>query len=341
VLDDLTPLQQLGEALASDAYLFDVRSATRYVLWSNDGNLGQKLWVGENPPYGAMITYYLKTDARDPITFTISDNAGKSVRTIRNAPRAAGVNRLFWDLRHDGAPLTAITPTEGDQPPGGRGGGAGGGAAGGGEGGGGGGGRGGRGGFAGGGPGPAVIPGDYSVKVQLAGHDFTKPIKVDLDPRANVTTGDLIAQRDAGFALLDLSQRVTVVIDRTNDLIRQLTALVENIRRNAPNEREALAEAEGALSDLRKLRDEKLLRPLPGLGYRQYPRLREEVGSLAGSVNGAVAKPTDAQTQRHGELVAETSQAQQELNGIINGRIAKLNNLLKNLPHVITGGIIM
>ena len=121
-----------------------------------------------------------------------------------------------------------------------------------------------------------------------------------------------------------------------------MRALVDNIRKNAPNEREALGEAEGALVELKKLRDEKLLRPIQGLGYRQYPRLREEVGSLSGAVSRTITKPTDAQGRRHGELVTETGAVQQELQGIVNGRIAKLNALLKNLPHIIVrGGAIM
>ena len=37
----------------------------------------------------------------------------------------------------------------------------------------------------------------------------------------------------------------------------------------------------------------------------------------------------------------ETGAAEQRLNDIVNGRIAKLNGLLKNLPHIIiAGGII-
>lgn len=186
------------------------------------------------------------------------------------------------------------------------------------------------------------MPGQFTVKVQLAGREFTKPLVVELDPRANVTTADLEAQRDLALNLRDLGGRVTMVIDRTEDLMGQLTALVENIRKNAPNEREALNEAEGALVELRKLRDEKLLRPIQGLGYRQYPRLREEVGSLSGSVSRTITKPTDAQGRRFGELVTETGAVQQELQGIVNGRIAKLNSLLKNLPHIIVrGGAIM
>lgn len=322
ILDDIAPLQELRTAMTTDAQVFETRPATRWVMWSNDGNLGQRHWVGENPPYGAVIQYHLRSESQAPVTATITDNAGNVVRTLRNGARMAGVNQLVWDLRHDAA--TAGAEAEG------RGGGAG-------RAGGGGGGRGGR----GGGGGPQVVPGDYVVTMRLAGRDIRKPIKVELDPRANVTTADLVAQRDLGMNLRDLNGRVTAVIDRTDDLMRQLTALVDNLRRNAPNERTALGEAESALVELRTLRDEKLLRPIQGLGYRQYPRLREEVSSLYGAVTRSITKPTDAQVSRHTELVGETGEVQRELQAIVDGRIARLNEMLKNLPHVIVGGRIV
>jgi hypothetical protein len=310
--------------MASDVFVFDVRPATRWVMWSNDGNLGQRHWAGENPPFGAVLQYFLKAESREPVTATIADNSGNVVRVLRNGPRTAGVNQLVWDLRYDATPATATAA--GGETAEGRG-------AGGGRGGGGGGGR--------GGGAPLVVPGDYTVTMRLAGREIRKPIKVELDPRANVTTADLIAQRDLGMNLRDLGARVTAVIDRTEDLMRQLTALVENLRRNAPNERNALNEAESALVELRKLRDEKLLRPIQGLGYRQYPRLREEVNSLSGAVTRSITKPTDAQVGRHTELVSETSQVQRELQAIVDGRVARLNEMLKNLPHVIVPGRIV
>ncbi|MFN8572427.1 MAG: hypothetical protein U0132_10250 [Gemmatimonadaceae bacterium] len=320
VLDDLTPLQRLGEAMASEAYVFDVRPATRWVLWNADGNLGQKQWVGENPPYGASIAYYLKSPAKDSVRITVSDATGKVIRTLRNPSGAAGVNRAVWDLRYDGSPPPRVAGTNPDAETADLG-----------E----------RFGFGGAG-GPTVVPGEYTVTVRLNGQEYKKTVRVDLDPRAQATTADLVAQRDKALELRDLNTKVTSVIDRNSDLLRQLTALVENIRRNAPNEKEALNEAESALSELKSLRDEKLLRPIQGLGYRQFPRLREEVTSLYGSVARSVSRPTDAQVTRTGELQTEAVATQGEQQKIVDTRIARLNQLLKNLPHIVVpGGSIM
>jgi hypothetical protein len=183
-----------------------------------------------------------------------------------------------------------------------------------------------------------AVPGSYTVMLAAGGKEVTKPITVELDPRATVSLNDLIAQRDAGLELRDLSARVNRTLGRTNNLMQQLTNLGGVLRQNASAERTAIDEARGALDELRSFRDGELARPLAGLGYRQYPRLREEVQSLYGSVMRSLNRPTDAQLLRRGELDAEATAAEARLNGIINGPIAKLNAMLKNLPHIMVAG---
>ena len=65
VLDDITPLEQISEQLlTNDLHLFDMRPA---VSWRIGGGTsdhigpGHKIFIGENPPYGAVVNYYLKT----------------------------------------------------------------------------------------------------------------------------------------------------------------------------------------------------------------------------------------------------------------------------------------
>jgi len=316
ILDDLTPLQQLAQALAANSYVFDVKPATRYVIWGNDANLGQKHFQGDNPPYGALIYYYSRNGG-DTLRAAISDASGNHVRRLQPSVAQGGVGRIVWDLRHD-----APRPAAGS---GGFGGGGGGG------------------GFGGGGGGPAVVPGTYTLTVSLGGAEFRKSIVVEGDPRSEIAAADLQQQLEAALALRDLASQVNGTIDRANDLIRQLTNLTETLRRAAGTNgdqtlRSALTEADAALKEVRALRDEKLVRPLPGLGYRQYPRLQNEVQSLYGSVMRSYNRPTEPQQLRRRELADESSAVTGELQAIVNGRIARLNDLLKNTPHVLVGG---
>jgi photosystem II stability/assembly factor-like uncharacterized protein len=191
VMDDYTPLRNAApEKLAdANATIFPIRDAYMYSMYSPFGgggkaHLGEQLFTGENPPNGALITYYVKTapqtlrqkrqaDERDAernnakpkyptldelrkeeeeqpaqLIFTITDANGNFVRQL-TSPAAAGIRRITWDL-HSAPFNVPAAPVAGEA--GGRGGRGGGGG-------------GGGGGFGGGGGGPLVTPGKYKVSV--------------------------------------------------------------------------------------------------------------------------------------------------------------------------------
>src|SRR4029079_12560332 len=102
ILDDITPIRQLAAAKAADAFLFAPRPAIRWQTWGRDANLAQKEFIGQNPPQGAIISFYVKA-AGTPATITITGAGGAAVRTIAIPTPSAGVNRAVWDLRYDPA----------------------------------------------------------------------------------------------------------------------------------------------------------------------------------------------------------------------------------------------
>jgi hypothetical protein len=348
IMDDISALQNVGSVQAADATLFDIRPATRWVLWSRDGNLGQKRWTGENPPPGALITYFLKAQPPGEVNITITDKDGRTVRRMRRVADDAGINRVAWDLRTDAPPGTAG---------GGRGGRGGGGAAaqpadadtslaavrarraaaqgepdqGGGEEG-----FGGR----GGGGGLDVLPGAYTVAVSVSGKQLTKTVQVQADPRSDMTATQLATQYQTATQLNDILARVNRVITGADDLLAQLTSLQTQLRRaqgtGVQQQAQVLPDIDAAIKDLRHFKDSVLARPLPGLGYRQYPRLREEAQTVAGMVSRPMMPPTAGELLRLSELRTEVDQAQVRLDVIVNGRVAKINQALAGSPHVIT-----
>jgi photosystem II stability/assembly factor-like uncharacterized protein len=356
ILDDIAPLQQLGDALTSDAHLFDVRPAFRYAIWSKDASLGQKTFAAPNPAYGAYVDYYLKTDTNQPVEITVTDRAGKTVRVIRGAANKAGVHRAVWDLRYDG-------------PSGGQAGGpagAGSGRFGGGR-------RGGPGlsapaaspeagaaaapeGAAEGGFGrlglaaPQVVPGEYTLTVSAAGKKLSKPVRVALDPRIKVSQQELQAQLSTALELRDVSTTVNSIVTRIEDLTRQLTQLADTLRKAAPaapstgngdgtngshaaSAESPSADVDAALKELAKLRAE-LVRE-GSFSYRYPPKLREEVSSLLGSVSGPIAAPTEAQKLRLREVKDAAAKASTDLDAIVSGRIKRINERLSGQPHVV------
>ncbi len=69
ILDDITPLQELTrETLSAEVHLFTPRRAYRYVsTHSYEANANDQC-VGQNPPNGAIINYYLKSKPDDDVS---------------------------------------------------------------------------------------------------------------------------------------------------------------------------------------------------------------------------------------------------------------------------------
>ena len=87
ILDDATALQGLGKAMKTEAYLFPTRPAVRWAASSGMFRSNQRDWMAPNPPAGAHSTCTLRNSTPEPVTITITDKAGKTVRVLRE-PRA-------------------------------------------------------------------------------------------------------------------------------------------------------------------------------------------------------------------------------------------------------------
>ena len=178
ILDNITPLRQIDDVRKASSFLFKPATAVNVVVGSDNGTPQPRdEALAQNPPFGAAIDYYLRSNQSGPVLLEILNPAGDVVRkyssddkppvlnpdtlnipafwrpTPESLSAAAGMHRWMWDLR----------PT----PPATTGQGAGGG-------GGGGGGVGNR---------PTVLPGNYAVRLTVAGHSYTQPVVVKPDPR--------------------------------------------------------------------------------------------------------------------------------------------------------------
>jgi photosystem II stability/assembly factor-like uncharacterized protein len=99
ILDDLGPLQQLNSAVRDhNAFLFAPRPAYRFRNSAVPVAVDYDPTAGQNPPYGAAISYYLKTAPSGDVKLRIEDGQGQTVRTLTGT-KTAGINRVTWDLR--------------------------------------------------------------------------------------------------------------------------------------------------------------------------------------------------------------------------------------------------
>jgi hypothetical protein len=80
--------------------------------------------------------------------------------------------------------------------------------------------------------GPLAVPGDYQVKLTVAGHAYTAPLHVEEDHRIQVSADDLQKQLDFG---LQINARITEAHDAVNqirEIHTQLDALQKRLAGN-------------------------------------------------------------------------------------------------------------
>jgi photosystem II stability/assembly factor-like uncharacterized protein len=191
ILDDITPLRQMT-ALSTTVRLYQPATAVRI---DNDVFLGSPLPpeepVAQNPPDGAIIDYYLPSPAKK-IVLDILDSNGKLVRHFSNDPQkepqrppmaiaerwipkpiplqaTAGSHRFLWDLRWGSSGASDAEEDSGFGAP----------------------------------RGPRVVPGTYQLKLTVDGNTFTQPLKLSMDPRAQVTPAELNDQQRVALEIFN------------------------------------------------------------------------------------------------------------------------------------------
>ena len=100
IVDDLRPLQEMTlEVQEKEAHLFPPRPAYGIHLLPGfaDWN-GKAIFRGENPPEGALISFYLKAYTGDPVKIKITNSAGQPVAKFK-ITATPGINRIHWDLK--------------------------------------------------------------------------------------------------------------------------------------------------------------------------------------------------------------------------------------------------
>lgn len=309
ILDDATPIQQSAEAMRSDAFLFDFGRPVMQFNPANDrGFVTDKPFRGQNPTFGAPISYYLKADAGDrKIELRIRDGAGTVVRTLGGddlgGATKSGVNRVHWDLRYQPLPATPGTT--------------------------------GGGGFGGNtNNGPFVLPGEYQVTLVVDGKDIaTKRVRVMGDTAAQMTDADRKVWHDTTLAFHRLQEQANEAAQVITQLGTQYAALDGLMKVSAGVSAETKAAVEAAAKQLTELR-RRFGVPAPGqtapaggggggFGGGANPNIRAQLGQTKNQLNGSHSLPSAQQMRALsegredlGKLVGETNAMITTLQGL-------------------------
>jgi uncharacterized coiled-coil protein SlyX len=304
VLDDITPLEQLSkDVLASQGYLHNIREATIFNPYNHKGSLGHKVFVGSNPPPGAIISYYLKEEIKEDVKIIIEDKDGKKIREIKGT-KEGGINRITWDLRYE--PPVQLFRGERSrwfriQA-------------------------------------PYVLPGEYQVALKVSDQVMAKTVEVIGDPRIDISFEDRKAHHDALFTLYELYPILSEVDKVSDGLKKQLDELTESLKK-LPDVPEIILEEVKAIS---KEIDDIRLKLLgdPKLGWRGLRRsLRGRIVMLGRAVGRYTSSPSPRQLQQIQKNSEQLKALVERLNKVIDEAIPRLNKLMNknNIPHLIPG----
>ncbi len=101
ILDDVTPFHEISpDVLGSDAHLFAPRPAYRFKRRQPPDDLPNDQSQPDRVPYGASINYFLRQAGKEEVTLRILNDRGDEVRKLRG-PAKKGINRVWWNLRHE------------------------------------------------------------------------------------------------------------------------------------------------------------------------------------------------------------------------------------------------
>lgn len=298
ILDDVTPFQQAPTALATAAYLFDLRPAASFNPGSFRpafGSPGDRRFWGKNPEPGAAITYHLRAAARS-VTARISDAAGTTVRELPADDFAgslgAGIHRVQWDLRHQPLPDSLVSG-------GGRSGGA----------------------------GPFVLPGTYRVALLVDGREAgTKAVTLHGDPLSDISDADRRSWHDVSLAVHRLQgvagiARLRVVA--LAEAFAALRALVDQAPAAPATVRTALDALQRDLSALARQFAVALPgQPVPsgrggggGGGAQQVPA---QLGQVKGQLLASTSRPGEVQVRLAREARADLVAAVTSINRVVS-----------------------
>jgi hypothetical protein len=330
ILDDLGPLQQMNANVRnSNAHLFTPRPAYRFRNTAVPASVDYDPTAGQNPTYGAAISYYLKSAPAGDVKIRIEDAKGELVRTI-NGTKTVGINRVNWDLRGEQtkevrlrtSPAYAPEIRNGNEgwrvaPDGAR---------------------------------MSVLmpPGNYTVKLVAGGAELSQPLIVRKDPNSEGTEADVNTQV---AMLLELRKDLEAAADMVNQIeiirsqLASLTALLEpasagNAGGSGPNIREGSADytaIKKAADDFDKklidLEENLIQRRLTGQGQdsvRWPPKLISKINYLANGIGGADFSPTTQQREVKAMFEEQLAAHRRRMDEILSKDLDAFNKLLRD-----------
>jgi photosystem II stability/assembly factor-like uncharacterized protein len=316
IMDDVSLLRQLTPDLPGKTIAM-VETGPAYRLPGGGFSLPIPR-IGQTPPSGAQLLFYLKNapDSATTGALEIVDGAGAVIRTWKtrpgkpgamglkadSLPLQQGINRVRWNLQYAGPQgIPGVVSFGGG--PGGR----------------------------------MVVPGTYQARLTVGSETATVPVRVVSDPRLSHTAAEYTAQEEVTKALqgmiADLYARVRSIRsarDQVNDLIKRTEA--------RPEGAEIKAAGEALVKRLTEMDELLVSKATNGQDIINFPtRFDSQLTGLMGAIDGTEPPLTGGQRQRFADLQAEWARHKATVDQVLGADLDAFNLLVgeKNVPAVV------
>jgi photosystem II stability/assembly factor-like uncharacterized protein len=313
ILDDLTPLHQITDEVAgSDFFLFKPRDA--YRMGGGYGRGGSN--VGQNPPSGSVIHYYLKEAPKEAVSLEFLDAQGNPIRKFstrvtggqptgemavrfggfgNRVTTEPGMNRFIWNMRYPDAESVPAAILWGGRL-----------------------------------NGPTAVPGVYQVRLSVGDKTQTQTWEWKKDPRIKTTQQDFEEQFDFLIKIRDKITEVNRAINMLRDVRSQIDALSQKVR-DQEQGREIVRLGTALKTKLKEVEDVLIQsKSQSGQDPLNYPILLDnKIAALAGVVGSADARPTVQSYTLFEELSTLADEQIEKLERILDEDLPALNDQVK------------
>ena len=290
IVDDITPLRALTPDLLTQEVAFvSARPVQQRIEGSGGWANGDAVFVGDNPPDAAVITYYQRArHLFGKLKLEILDESGRVLDELP-ASKRPGLNRVTWPMR---AKPPRVPPAAQIAFAGTR--------------------------------GPRLVPGVYTVRLTKARKVSETKLTVGLDRRAKFSEADRKAQFDAAMKVGALFGDESALMDRILDLRKALAQGSAAVPEGDPL-RKNISDFDGKVDAVRK----KIVATTEGGAITGEERLREHTDQLYGSLLSYEGKPGDYLIAYIDTLNRELADATKDFEQLLAQDLPALNESLK------------
>jgi photosystem II stability/assembly factor-like uncharacterized protein len=290
IIDDITPLRALtADLLKQEASFVSARPVQQRIEANGGWANGSAVFVGDNPPDAAVITYYQRSrHLFGKLKLEVLDASGRVVDELP-ASKRPGLNRVIWSM-HEKPPR--VPPAAQLANAGTR--------------------------------GPRLLPGIYTVRMTKAGKTTETKLTVGLDRRVKFSEADRKAQFDAAMKVRALFGDESAVMDRILALRGSLAKSGGAVPEGDPL-RKTIADFDKKVDAVRK----QIVATTEGGAITGEERLREHTDQLYGAILSYEGKPGDYQIARIDALRRELGDVTKEFEQLIAKDLPTLNDALK------------